>query len=66
MTLHVELRDLARQLEHVHRWTPAQWEEVRRLLQEFLEPLTLEDLQAYERSMQVWIEGAKQVPRARS
>ena len=55
-TLHDELRDLARQLEHVHhkRWTLAQWDEFRRVLQEILEPMTPEELETYARAMQEW------------
>jgi hypothetical protein len=60
-TLRDELRDLARQLEAVHRkqWTPAQWQAFERLYLEFLEPLTPEQLEAYALSMQEWLEGAE-------
>jgi hypothetical protein len=62
-----ELRDLAQQLETIHRkqGTPAQWEEFRRLLVEYLEPLRVEQPQEYERSMQGWCKGPGAMARAR-
>ena len=49
---------------HRKQWTPTQWEEFERLFVEHLETLTVEDLQAYECSMQEWLEGAKAMARA--